>query len=81
MALPHGAVGWSAVCDCGISRSYSLIFCQPKKSDHFLGLTNPDINRKILGAFTSLSFTVPLTDIGFALKQLFCKRLDSKTSQ
>ena len=19
MALPHGAVGWSAVCDCGIS--------------------------------------------------------------
>ena len=26
MALPHGAVGWSAVCDCGISRSYSLTF-------------------------------------------------------
>ena len=22
--LPHGAVGWSAVCDCGISCSYSL---------------------------------------------------------
>ena len=25
-ALPHGAVGWFAVCDCGISRSYSLTF-------------------------------------------------------
>ena len=24
MALPHGAMGWSAVCDCGISWSYSL---------------------------------------------------------
>ena len=27
MALPHGALGWSAVCDFGISLSYSLIFC------------------------------------------------------
>ena len=26
MALPHGAVGWYAVCDCGISWSYSLAF-------------------------------------------------------
>ena len=25
VALPHGAVGWSAVCDCGITLSYSLI--------------------------------------------------------
>ena len=24
VALPDGAMGWSAVCDCGISRSYSL---------------------------------------------------------
>ena len=24
VALPHGAVGWSAVCDCGITSSYSL---------------------------------------------------------
>ena len=24
--LPHGAVGWSVVCDCGISLSYSLTF-------------------------------------------------------
>ena len=24
MALPRGATGLSAVCDCGISRSYSL---------------------------------------------------------
>ena len=23
-ALPHGAVGWTAVCDCGFVRSYSL---------------------------------------------------------
>ena len=26
MALPQSAMGWSAVCDCGISRSYSLVF-------------------------------------------------------
>ena len=26
MTLPHDAVGWSAVCDCGISLSYSLTF-------------------------------------------------------
>ena len=26
MTLPHYAVGWSAVCDCGISWSYSLTF-------------------------------------------------------
>ena len=25
-ALPHGAVGWYAVCDCGISQSYPLTF-------------------------------------------------------
>ena len=24
VALPQGAMGWSEVCDCGISRSYSL---------------------------------------------------------
>ena len=24
LPFPHGAVGWSVVCDCGISRSYSL---------------------------------------------------------
>ena len=27
VALPRGAVGCSAVCDCGISLSYSLTFC------------------------------------------------------
>ena len=27
LSLPHGAVGWSAVCACGISWPYSLIFC------------------------------------------------------
>ena len=26
VSLPHGAVGWSVVCDCGISWSYSLTF-------------------------------------------------------
>ena len=28
--LPHGAVGWFAVCDCGISCSYSLTFWYKK---------------------------------------------------
>ena len=26
VTLPHGAVGWSAVCDCGVYWSYSLTF-------------------------------------------------------
>ena len=26
VALPHGAMGWSAVCDYGFSGSYSLTF-------------------------------------------------------
>ena len=26
VALPHGAMGWSAVCDSGISCSYSIKF-------------------------------------------------------
>ena len=33
MALPHGAVGWSAACDCGISLSYSPTF-NPMKYVH-----------------------------------------------
>ena len=27
VSLPHGAMGWSVVCDCGISWSYSLFSC------------------------------------------------------
>ena len=30
VALPRGAVGWSAVCDCAISWLYSLSFQQQK---------------------------------------------------
>ena len=30
VALPHGAMGLSAVCDCGISRSHSLFFSLTK---------------------------------------------------
>ena len=32
MPLPHSAVGWSAVCDCGITWSYShfLFDCMSK---------------------------------------------------
>ena len=26
VALSHGVVGWSAVCDCGISLTYSTAF-------------------------------------------------------
>ena len=25
LTLPRGAMGWSVVCDCGFSRSYSLL--------------------------------------------------------
>ena len=31
MPLPHGAVGWSAMCDCDVSWSYSLAFRQLDK--------------------------------------------------
>ena len=27
MAVPHDAVGWAAVCDCGMSCSYLLTLC------------------------------------------------------
>ena len=30
MALAHGAVGWSALCDCGISLSYPFTFLSVK---------------------------------------------------
>ena len=29
LALPHGAMGWSAVCDCGISYSYTCTLTLP----------------------------------------------------
>ena len=29
-ALPHGVVGWSEMCDCGLSCSYSLTFWNSK---------------------------------------------------
>ena len=38
VALPHGAVGWSAVCNCGISWSYSLTFCSTKSCKTLLPL-------------------------------------------
>ena len=31
MILPHGALDWSALCACGISWSYSLIFVVGKQ--------------------------------------------------
>ena len=34
MALPLGAVGWTAVCYCGISRSYSLTFLLITEQKH-----------------------------------------------
>ena len=33
--LPHSAVGWSVVCDCGISLSYSLF--DPYQEQHCVG--------------------------------------------
>ena len=33
VALPSGAVGWSAVCDCNISWSYSFTFFALAQSD------------------------------------------------
>ena len=36
MGSPHSAVGWSAVCDCGISWSYSLNFLTASLNIPFL---------------------------------------------
>ena len=33
MSLPHGAMGWSSVCDCVITCSYSLTFLIQKALD------------------------------------------------
>ena len=32
MALPHDTVGWSKVCDCGISLPYSLAFFEVEEA-------------------------------------------------
>ena len=32
MSRPHGTSGWSVVCDCGISCSYSLAFLKLRTS-------------------------------------------------
>ena len=39
VALPHGALGWSAVCDCGISWLYSLTFLCAQSTFH--GFNSP----------------------------------------
>ena len=36
LPLPRGAVGWSVMCDCGSSRSYSLTFwLSENESSHY----------------------------------------------
>ena len=44
MALLHDAVGWSAVCDCGISLSYALAFVS--YADNFCKQFGPKLNSK-----------------------------------
>ena len=39
VVLPHGAVGWSAVCDSGIFRSYSLAFFILIKRNQVINVT------------------------------------------
>ena len=40
VALPNGAMGWSTVCYCGISWSYSLAFLLYRAKKHFLIILN-----------------------------------------
>ena len=61
MALPSSAVGWSAVYDCGISWSYSLIFSQSihsmtlsLASQYFFYFCKGDIDTEDLGSFQYL---------------------------
>ena len=36
MFLPHDAVSWSAVCDCGLSWLYSITFCLVRQTNSFI---------------------------------------------
>ena len=45
VALPHGAMGLSAVCECGISRSYSLTIFTVKNSAHSVGISSGSANK------------------------------------
>ena len=45
VSLPHGAVGWSAVCECGISWSYLLTCCISDSSG--FNVAAPFINSRI----------------------------------
>ena len=51
MALPGGAVGWSAVCECDIFRSYSLTFCTCNKGKPRIHGLNTDNSQSV--AFSS----------------------------
>ena len=67
VSLPHGAMGWSAVCDCGISWSYSLFigicpfFIGPEKQIFSVKLTFffLSINQNIEQSHQDGSFEYP----------------------
>ena len=44
VALPGGATGLSAVCDCGISRSYLLTIVEKNESSEILRQVQPGIS-------------------------------------
>ena len=43
VALPHGTVGWSAVCECRISWSYSITFCYVEPMSNWISLFEHDM--------------------------------------
>ena len=48
VALSQGAMGWSAVCDCGTSWSYSLAFSP--------GNIPVEVKKAVVGQMVSVSF-------------------------
>ena len=55
MSLYHNAVTWSAVCDFGISWSYSLAFCVGSLFYSVVISALPSLAINLLGCFTLIS--------------------------
>ena len=42
VALPHGVLGWSTVCGCGITGLFGKQTCGPQRDKTFLGVSDKE---------------------------------------
>ena len=59
VTLPHGAVGWSSVCDCGIFRSYSPVLVRQTQY----------CNAFLLSTYCSKGYCLSRNKIGLFVKE------------